>query len=581
MSNLPKPPEIDFKPTYTTERGAAEFEPQRPVTTTHTTKRKRSRSPASIRLDGDIPEYMHRYLGAPKAAAKQEKPSDKFKKIFQQEWDDTEDTSKVADSIYADQVMPRLLKGRGAVDDLGERKKKRREPEEHSQRWTDKELDKMTDRDWRIFREDFEINVKGGRTPLPIRNWKESGLHPNLLRGVRAANYEKPLAIQMQAIPVGLAMRDLIALAPPGTGKSAAYLLPLLNRILRLPLMNSAKALDGPYGLVIAPTRELAIQITQEAQKLASHTQIRICTVVGGRDFETQAFEIRRGSELVIGTPGRLQDCLERQALVLNQCCYVVVDEADKMILLGLEANLSFIISSIPQENLKSLDESEAARQEAASAAGEAFYRVTHLFSATMDSEIEKLWRTCLRAPAYISIGEPGANLTNIKQNVYFLPDSLKRRKLVEVLKSTKPPMIVFVNHKKTADSLETYLNQFRWRVGCLHGGKSQASRESAMEAFKGRRFEVLVATDLAARGIDVKDLQHVINYDCPKTITEYEHRIGRTGRVSTQGFATTFICAGDEEILYDLKVFLEATKQHVPGELQRHSAVQAKAILE
>lgn len=578
-SNIPKPPGLDFLPSYTTARGVEDLKTTK--SNPPNSKPKRSRSPAISRVPQDVPEYMHRYLGAPKPVMKAEKPSDKLKKIFQQTWDDTDDTSVVSDALYSDQILPRLLKGR-SKDDLGDRGRKlNREFEGQAKRWSDKSLSEMTDRDWRIFREDNEINVKGGRTPLPIRSWKESGLQECLQRAIKDVQYDRPLPIQMQSIPIGLAMRDLVALAPPGTGKSAAYLLPLLSRIIKLPRMDSVSALDGPYAIILAPTRELAIQITQEAEKLAAYTSIRITTIVGGRDFETQALEIRRGTELVIGTPGRLQDCLERQALVFNQCCYVVVDEADKMILLGLEANLSFIISAIPQENLKSLDETEAAQQEESSQSGAANYRVTQLFSATMDAEIEKLWRTCLRAPAYISIGEPGANLTNIRQKVYFLPDSQKRHKLAEVLKQTKAPMIVFVNHKTTADSLENYLGRLRWRVGCLHGGKSQASRESTMEAFKARRFDVLVATGLAARGIDVKDLKHVVNFDCPTTITEYEHRIGRTGRVSTYGLASTFITAGDEEVLYDLKVFLEATKQHVPGELLRHSAVQAKAVLE
>jgi ATP-dependent RNA helicase DDX23/PRP28 len=534
-------------------------------------------------VETEVPDYMHRYLGKPKPVVKQEKPSDKFKKIFQQEWDDTDDTTLRSDAIYSDQIVPLPLRGRGlkAKDELSSRKLDSIELQRTSRRWTDKRLEEMTERDWRIFREDYEINVKGGRTPLPIRSWRESKLQESLLRAVEDAGYRTPLAVQMQSIPIGLAMRDLVALAPPGTGKSAAYLLPLLSRMIGLPALDSDLAPDGPYALILAPTRELAIQITQEAKKLGLYTRVRISTIVGGRDFETQASEIRRGVEVVIGTPGRIKDCLERQALVFNQCAYVVVDEADKMVLLGLEADLAFIIGAIPPENLKSLDEVEVARQELQCQTGDATYRVTQLFSATMDSEIEKLWRSCLRAPAYISIGEAGANLSNIRQKVYFLHDSQKRHKLTEVLRHSKPPMIVFVNHKKTADDLSNYLSQLQWRVGCLHGGKTQVARESTMEAFKAKKFSVLVATDLAARGIDVKDLQHVVNYDCPTTITEYEHRIGRTGRVSTHGLASTFVVPGDEEILHDLKIFLEATKQHVPSELARHSAVQAKAVLE
>uniref|UniRef100_A0A8C9LLV9 RNA helicase n=1 Tax=Piliocolobus tephrosceles TaxID=591936 RepID=A0A8C9LLV9_9PRIM len=203
--------------------------------------------------------------------------------------------------------------------------------------WSEKKREEMTDRDWRIFREDNEIYIKGGIVPPPIRTWEESGLSPDLLKAIKKAKYDKPTPIQMQAIPISLEMRDLIGIAETGSGKTAAFVLPMLSYVKKLPPLTYETSQDGPYALVIAPSRELAIQIYEETNKFASYCSCRTVALVGGRNAEAQAFELRKGVEIIIGTPGRLQDCLEKAYTVLNQCNYVILDEADRMMDMGFE----------------------------------------------------------------------------------------------------------------------------------------------------------------------------------------------------------------------------------------------------
>jgi ATP-dependent RNA helicase DDX23/PRP28 len=220
--------------------------------------------------------------------------------------------------------------------------------------WSEKPLEKMTDRDWRIFREDHEIIIKGGRVPRPIRDWCEAELPQVLHDNIKNLNYKKPTSIQVQAIPVGLTRRDLIGLAPTGSGKTAAFLIPLINYLSTLPPITSDIAEEGPYGLIVTPTRELAVQIHSDFQKMSAGTKLRSTVVVGGKSIEEQSMNIRKGVELLVGTPGRLKDALESRYTVLNQCTYVLIDEADRMMDMGLEEPLQYILDCIPTTNLTS-----------------------------------------------------------------------------------------------------------------------------------------------------------------------------------------------------------------------------------
>eukprot|EP00921_Rhytidocystis_pertsovi_P024755 GHVQ01039839.1.p1 GENE.GHVQ01039839.1~~GHVQ01039839.1.p1 ORF type:complete len:727 (-),score=150.54 GHVQ01039839.1:66-2246(-) len=579
----------------------------------------------------ELEQIRSHYLGMRKEKKKVQKPSEKFRNIFNFEWDANEDTSRGDNNpLYQQRVEPQLLFGRGyrAGIDVREQRKhnnfydelvKRRcttaaqqeddgmlkssnrpvqqplvdvEPKSagfivksrdieagdpHKKHWTEKTHHEMTDRDWRIFREDFEIYIKGGRVPPPVRTWAESPLPWELIQAINKAGYERPTPIQMQAISIATEMRDLIGIAETGSGKTAAFVLPMLMYVKSLPTLNDETSQDGPYALVMAPSRELALQIDEETNKFASFCKCRAVAVVGGRNAEAQAFELRRGAEIVIGTPGRVKDSLDRAYTVLNQCNYVVLDEADRMIDMGFEEIVNSILDLIPTTNLKSEDEAMALEQELQAKAGHKRYRTTHMFSATMPTAVERLARKYLRAPAYISIGDPGAGKRSIEQKLEFITEGKKKQRLMEILESADPPVIVFVNQKKVADVLAKALSKMGIRASSLHGGKAQDNREAALAMFKAGDIDVLVATDVAGRGIDVDGVQLVINFDMPKDIEGYTHRIGRTGRAGKKGEAVSFVKEEDSVLFYDLKLLLTSTNNIIPMELANHASSKVK----
>jgi ATP-dependent RNA helicase DDX23/PRP28 len=417
--------------------------------------------------------------------------------------------------------------------------------------WKQKLVAEMTARDWRIFREDFQIYVQGRDVPNPFRSWSESPLPKMLLDAVHKVGYLKPTPIQMQAIPIAMVPRDLVAISSTGSGKTAAFVLPMLYYINKMPRIIETTALDGPYALVLAPSRELALQIEQEAMKFAAFCKVRVCSIVGGRSAEQQTLTLSQGVELIVATPGRLADSLDAKQTVLNQCFYVCLDEADKMVDLGFEPFLNRILESIPPlQN-----------------------RVTQMFSATMPVSVERLTRKYLNSPITVTVGDlvGGAGKADIQQRLEFThTESEKRKKLHQVVQETEGPIIVFVNSKRSADQVGMQLDNAGYRVMVLHSGKMQQKREDAIAQFKSGAAEVLVATDVAGRGIDVPDVKHVINYDMARNIEDYTHRIGRTGRAGKSGLATSFIMPYDDDVLPELKKFLIAAKQFVPEELDR-----------
>jgi len=266
----------------------------------------------------------------------------------------------------------------------------------------------MTDRDWRIFRENYDIMTKGGRIPHPYRHWDEiPDLNQTLRDNLSYSGFTRPMPIQMQGIPVGMTFRDMIGLAPTGSGKSAAFLIPMINFLLKMPPIKDELIQDGPYGIIMAPSRELAQQIENEFRLLTRDTHLRSISIVGGKSSEEQGSSISRGVEIVIGTPGRIEDLIKRQYLVLNQCYYVILDEADKMIDQELEESVNFILDAIPQNLNKSGDkEHEIAFQESQMALGEKFYKTFVMFSATMMPQIEQIARKYLKFPAMVQVGD-------------------------------------------------------------------------------------------------------------------------------------------------------------------------------
>ncbi|RZC59506.1 hypothetical protein C5167_006803 [Papaver somniferum] len=557
----------------------------------------------------ELDAIKEQYLGTKKPKKRVIKPSEKFRFSF--DWENTEDTSRDMNALYQNPHEAQLLFGRGFRAGMDRREQKKlaaknekelreeirkkdgieerpedlamqRQKEEAAdlydtfdmridRHWSDKKLEEMTERDWRIFREDFNISYKGSKIPRPMRNWRESNLSTELLKAVEKVGYKTPSPIQMAAIPLGLQQRDVIGIAETGSGKTAAFVLPMLTYISRLPPMSEENEAEGPYAVVMAPTRELAQQIEDETVKFAHYLGIKVVSIVGGQSIEEQGFKIRQGCEVVIATPGRLIDCLERRYAVLNQCNYVVLDEADRMIDMGFEPQVMGVLDAMPSSNLKPENEDEELD-------AKRIYRTTYMFSATMPAAVERLARKYLRNPVVVNIGTAGKATELITQNVIMIKESEKMPRLQKLLNDLDDKTaIVFINTKKSADFLSKNLDKNGYRVTALHGGKSQEQREISLEGFRNKRFNVLVATDVAGRGIDIPDVAHVINYDMPGNIEMYTHRIGRTGRAGKTGVATTFLTLHDTDVFYDLKQMLTQSNSPVPPELARHEAAKFK----
>lgn len=450
--------------------------------------------------------------------------------------------------------------------------------------WSEKKLEQMRERDWRIFKEDFNISTKGGGIPNPLRTWKESSLSKRLLDILDQVGYTEPSPIQRAAIPIALQNRDLIGVAVTGSGKTAAFILPLLVYIAELPRLDEFewRRNDGPYAIILAPTRELAQQIELEAWKFASPLGFTVISIVGGHSLEEQAYSLRNGAEIIIATPGRLVDCIERRIIVLSQCCYVIMDEADRMIDLGFEEPVNKILDALPVANEKPDDDSaEDPRAMSQHIGGKDRYRQTMMYTATMPPAVERIARRYLRRPAIVTIGNVGEAVDTVEQRVEFITGEDRRKKrLAEILRSRefRPPIIVFVNIKRNCDAVARDIKAHGLLAVTLHGSKTQEQREAALASMRNGQTDVLVATDLAGRGIDVPDVSLVVNFNMTSTIESYTHRIGRTGRAGKTGVAITFLGPEDTDVLYDLKQMLtKSPLSRVTDELRRHEAAQQK----
>ncbi|KAK3677504.1 mRNA splicing protein prp28 [Recurvomyces mirabilis] len=562
----------------------------------------------------------NRYMGADTntstfSAKKKRKRT--TEKKFNFEWNTEEDTSIDYNPLYATRTETNFF-GRGKLggfaddEDLAVARQyakaiEERDPEAGRQRaaeilemerrrreeggrngidkhWSDKRLDQMRERDWRIFKEDFNIATKGGGIPNPMRNWEESGLPRRLMDIVDAVGYKEPSAVQQAAIPIALQSRDLIGVAVTGSGKTAAFLLPLLVYITELPPLNEYTKNDGPYAIILAPTRELAQQIELEAKKFATPLGFKCVSLVGGHSIAEQSYNMRDGAEIIIATPGRLIDCIERRVLVLSQCCYIIMDEADRMIDLGFEEPVNKILDALPASNEKpDTDEAEDALAMGSRRAfgGKDRYRQTMMYTATMPSAVERIARKYLRRPAIVTIGNVGEAVETVEQRAEFVGGEDKRKKrLAEILNSGNfaPPIIVFVNIKRNCDAVARDIQRMGYSSVTLHGSKTQEQREAALASLRSGSTNVLVATDLAGRGIDVPDVSLVVNFNMATNIESYTHRIGRTGRAGKTGTAITFLGQEDQDVLFDLKQMMGKSElSRVPEELRKHEAAQSK----
>jgi superfamily II DNA/RNA helicase len=380
--------------------------------------------------------------------------------------------------------------------------------------------------------------------PAPLFNTLP--LDAKLLRAVAESGYTAMTPIQAKAIPIVLAGRDVMGAAQTGTGKTAAFTLPLLQKMLRHENASMSPARHPVRALVLAPTRELADQVAENVKKYAQHSLLRSVVVFGGIDMKPQTLALKAGVEVLIATPGRLLDHIEAKNAVLNHVEYVVLDEADRMLDIGFLPDLQRILSYLPKE------------------------RQTLLFSATFSPEIRKLANSYLQDPVLVEVARPNATATNVEQRFYSVTDDDKRAVVRQLLRTRSlAQALIFVNSKIGAARLARSFERDGLKTQALHGDKTQDERLKALAAFKAGEVDLLVATDVAARGLDITDLPAVFNFDVPFHAEDYIHRIGRTGRAGASGLAVTLVTRDDVRMISDIEHLIKKKIELEPIELE------------
>lgn len=411
------------------------------------------------------------------------------------------------------------------------------------------ELAKMTTEDVSAYRLNLEgITVQGKSCPKPIKTWVQCGISMKILNALKKHLYEKPTPIQAQAIPAIMSGRDLIGIAKTGSGKTIAFLLPMFRHIMdQRPLEDG----EGPIAVILTPTRELALQITKECKKFSKPLGLRVVCVYGGTGISEQIAELKRGAEIIVCTPGRMIDMLAaNNGRVTNfrRATYVVLDEADRMFDMGFEPQVMRIIDNVRPD------------------------RQTVMFSATFPRAMEALARRILNKPIEVQVGGRSVVCSDVEQHVIVIEEEKKFLKLLELLGhyQEKGSVIIFVDKQEHADGLLKDLMRASYPCLSLHGGIDQYDRDSIINDFKNGVCKLLVATSVAARGLDVKQLILVINYSCPNHYEDYVHRAGRTGRAGNKGFAFTFITEDQARYAGDIIKALELSGNTVPPELEK-----------
>jgi ATP-dependent RNA helicase RhlE len=349
------------------------------------------------------------------------------------------------------------------------------------------------------------------------------GLMPELMRALNASNYTRPTPIQSQAIPLILEGKDLIGTAQTGTGKTAAFVLPLLQRLSK----NTGKI----RALVLTPTRELAVQVELAVRRYGRYLNLRSTAIYGGVPQRPQEDALKKGVDIVVATPGRLLDLVTQGLVKLSNVEVFVLDEADRMLDMGFLPDIRQVVRLLPKQ------------------------RQTLLFSATLPDEIKDLARSVQKDPVRVEVGLRRTPAEGVDQHLFPVSPHLKADLLLELLgKETMEPVLVFTRTKHGADRLHRILEKHRYKVACIHSGRSQRQRQEAMDGFRKSQYQILVATDIAARGIDVQNISHVINFDIPNNADDYIHRVGRTGRAEKLGVAYSFVSPEDETCVQSIE---------------------------
>lgn len=411
--------------------------------------------------------------------------------------------------------------------------------------------------------EDIPVETSGHDVPPPVNTFAEIDLGDALNENIRRCKYVKPTPVQRHAIPIVIGGRDLMACAQTGSGKTAAFCFPIISGILksRPPQRPRGSRTAFPLALILSPTRELSVQIHEEAKKFAYQTGVRACVAYGGAPIHQQLRELERGVDILVATPGRLMDLLERARVSLQMVNYLALDEADRMLDMGFEPQIRKIVEQMdmPPRGV----------------------RQTMLFSATFPKEIQRLASDFLADYIFLAVGRVGSSTDLIAQRVEFVLEADKRSYLMDLIHAQKANAVpgkqsltlVFVETKRGADALENWLYKNGFPATSIHGDRTQQEREYALRSFKSGATPILVATDVAARGLDIPDVAHVINFDLPNDIDDYVHRIGRTGRAGKSGVATAFFNEGNMSIARSLCELMQEANQEVPQWLERYGA--------
>ncbi|KAI4317498.1 hypothetical protein L6164_025362 [Bauhinia variegata] len=411
--------------------------------------------------------------------------------------------------------------------------------------------------------EDIPVETNGDNVPPPVNTFAEIDLGEALNLNIRRCKYVKPTPVQRHAIPISLAGRDLMACAQTGSGKTAAFCFPIISGIMRGQPAQRPRGVRTvyPLALILSPTRELSMQIHEEARKFSYQTQVRVVVAYGGAPINQQLRDLERGVDILVATPGRLVDLLERARVSLQMIRYLALDEADRMLDMGFEPQIRKIVEQMdmPPPGV----------------------RQTMLFSATFPKEIQRLASDFLSNYIFLAVGRVGSSTDLIVQRVEYVQESDKRSHLMDLLhaqiangvQAKQALTLVFVETKKGADSLEHWLCLNGFPATTIHGDRTQQERELALRSFKSGNTPILVATDVAARGLDIPHVAHVVNFDLPNDIDDYVHRIGRTGRAGKTGLATAFFNDNNASLARALAELMQEANQEVPVWLSRYAA--------
>lgn len=409
--------------------------------------------------------------------------------------------------------------------------------------------------------DDIPVEASGTGVPEPVTSFANPPLDEHLLSNIELAGYKVPTPVQKYSIPIVMSQRDLMACAQTGSGKTGGFLFPILSQAYISGPSAPPAPQQGGYGygrsrkayptsLILAPTRELVLQIYDEARKFSYRSWVRPCVVYGGADIGSQLRQIERGCDLLVATPGRLVDLIERGRISLQNIKYLVLDEADRMLDMGFEPQIRRIVEGEDMPPTQG--------------------RQTLMFSATFPRDIQMLARDFLKDYIFLSVGRVGSTSENITQKIEYVEDVDKRSVLLDILHTHGAGLtLIFVETKRMADSLSDFLINQGFPATSIHGDRTQREREKALDMFRTGRFPILVATAVAARGLDIPNVTHVVNYDLPTDIDDYVHRIGRTGRAGNTGIATAFFNRGNRGVVRDLIELLKEANQEVPSFLE------------